>query len=118
MRSSKNKNPCFDCLASEKENEEVCRTIRAILNKHNSVQVDLNDPGSIGTLTIGDCTFNVYLGGTTLNRLSLLPDKDVYRRVFTLIEAYTMVCTSLFERYLRVNFEAVPEIPNETEETT
>lgn len=53
MRSSKNKNPCFDCLASEKENEEVCRTIRAILNKHNSVQVDLNDPGSIGTLTIG-----------------------------------------------------------------
>ena len=87
MRSSKNKNPCFDCLASEKENEEVCRTIRAILNKHNSVQVDLNDPGSIGTLTIGDCTFNVYLGGTTLNRLSLLPDKDVYRRVFTLIEA-------------------------------
>ena len=47
MRSSKNKNPCFDCLASEKENEEVCRTIRAILNKHNSVQVDLNDPGSI-----------------------------------------------------------------------
>lgn len=52
MRSSKNKNPCFDCLASEKENEEVCRTIRAILNKHNSVQVDLNDPGSIGTLTI------------------------------------------------------------------
>lgn len=62
MRSSKNKNPCFDCLASEKENEEVCRTIRAILNKHNSVQVDLNDPGSIGTLTIGDCTFNVYTG--------------------------------------------------------
>lgn len=62
MRSSKNKNPCFDCLASEKENEEVCKTI-------------------------GDCTFNVYLGGTTLNRLSLLPDKDVYRRVFTLIEA-------------------------------
>lgn len=46
MRSSKNKNPCFDCLASEKENEEVCRTIRAILNKHNSVQVDLNDPGA------------------------------------------------------------------------
>ena len=45
MRSSKNKNPCFDCLASEKENEEVCKTIRAILNKHNSVQVDLNDPG-------------------------------------------------------------------------
>lgn len=86
MRSSKNKNPCFDCLASEKENEEVCRTIRAILNKHNSVQVDLNDPGSIGTLTIGDCTFNVYLVGTTLNRLPCLPDKDVYRRVFTLIE--------------------------------
>ena len=56
MRLSKNKNPCFDCLASEKENEEVCKTIRAILNKHNSVQVDLNDPGSIGTLTIGDCT--------------------------------------------------------------
>ena len=79
MRSSKNKNPCFDCLASEKENEEVCRTIRAILNKHNSVQVDLNDPGSIGTLTIGDCTFNVYLGGTTLNRLTLLPGKDVYK---------------------------------------
>lgn len=60
MRLSKNKNPCFDCLASEKENEEVCKTIRAILNKHNSVQVDLNDPGSIGTLTIGDCTYNVY----------------------------------------------------------
>ena len=78
MRSSKNKNPCFDCLASEKENEEVCKTIRAILN--------LNDPGSIGTLTIGDCTFNVYLGGTTLNRLPCLPDKDVYKRVFTLIE--------------------------------
>ena len=32
--------------------------------------------------------------------------------------SYTMVCTSLFERYLRVNFESVPEIPNETEETT
>ena len=57
MRSSKNKNPCFDCLASEKENEEVCRTIRAILNKHNSVQVDLNDPGSIGTLTIGAVSY-------------------------------------------------------------
>ena len=37
-------------------------------------------------------------------------DKEVY--------SYTMVCTSLFERYLRVNFESVPEIPNETEETT
>ena len=37
-------------------------------------------------------------------------DKEVY--------SYTMVCASLFERYLRVNFEAVPEIPNETEETT
>lgn len=36
-------------------------------------------------------------------------DKEVY--------SYTMVCASLFERYLRVNFEAVPEIPNETEET-
>ena len=36
-------------------------------------------------------------------------DKEVY--------SYTMVCTSLFERYLRVNFEAVPEIPDETEGT-
>lgn len=72
MRSSKNKNPCFDCLASEKENEEVCRTIRAILNKHNSVQVEMKDPGSIGTLTIGDCTYNVYLGNTTLNKLRCL----------------------------------------------
>ena len=36
-------------------------------------------------------------------------DKEVY--------SYTMVCASLFERYLRVNFEAVPEIPNETEGT-
>lgn len=52
MRSSKNKNPCFDCLASEKENEEVCKTIRAMLNKSNSVQVEMKDPGSIGTLTI------------------------------------------------------------------
>lgn len=59
MRSSKNKNPCFDCLASEKENEEVCKTIRAMLNKSNSVQVEMKDPGSIGTLTIGDCTYNV-----------------------------------------------------------
>ena len=54
MRSSKNKNPCFDCLASEKENEEVCKTIRAMLNKSNSVQVGMKDPGSIGTLTIGE----------------------------------------------------------------
>lgn len=73
-------------LHQKKENEEVCKTIRAILNKHNSVQVDLNDPGSIGTLTIGDCTYNVYLGNTTLNKLRCLPDKDVYKRVFTLIE--------------------------------
>ena len=72
MRSSKNKNPCFDCLASEKENEEVCKTIRAMLNKSNSVQVEMKDPGSIGTLTIGDCTYNVYLGNTTLNKLRCL----------------------------------------------
>ena len=77
MRSSKNKNPCFDCLASEKENEEVCKTIRAMLNKSNSVQVEMKDPGSIGTLTIGDCTYNVYLGNTTLNKLRCLPDKDM-----------------------------------------
>ena len=87
MRSSKNKNPCFDCLASEKENEEVCKTIRAMLNKSNSVQVEMKDPGSIGTLTIGECTYTVYLGNTTLNKLRCLPDKDVYKRVFTLIEA-------------------------------
>lgn len=87
MRSSKNKNPCFDCLASEKENEEVCKTIRAMLNKSNSVQMEMKDPGNIGTLTIGDCTYNVYLGNTTLNKLRCLPDKDVYKRVFTLIEA-------------------------------
>lgn len=36
---------------------------------------------------IGDCTYNVYLGNTTLNKLRCLPDKDVYKRVFTLIEA-------------------------------
>ena len=65
----------------------LCKTIRAMLNKSNSVQVEMKDPGSIGTLTIGDCTYNVYLGNTTLNKLRCLPDKDVYKRVFTLIEA-------------------------------
>ena len=101
MRSLKNKNPCFDCLASEKENEEVCKTIRAMLNKSNSVQVEMKDPGSIGTLTIRVADYCAFCGDfePDVEKIDASCVADKVPRVLTTIRCKdAKKCAVIYER--------------------